>query len=97
MMQTLQKNTSSIAISALLAMGVASSSLPFAQMPAFEKVSMKEVTTTPMISQYAKKNWVQESKSLFAGARDFSAEEKQLYEDSLVELFQPTGRNFFDL
>jgi hypothetical protein len=97
---TLQRNTSSIAISisALLALGMASSSFSIPHtIPFFEKVTLKEETTTPKIFMYKKSSWAKEAKDLFPGARDFTVEEAFIYEKSLAELFQQTGKNFFDL
>lgn len=41
--------------------------------------------------------WVKESLELFPGIRDLTKEEADLYREALTKLFEPTGRNLFDL
>lgn len=42
-------------------------------------------------------SFVEESMQLFKGIGEFTKEENLLYDESILTMFKPTGRNFFDL
>lgn len=66
-------------------------------LPSINRVIQIEETTTPKIEVVSGSSWIKEAQDVLNGIRGFTKEEAELHEEGLNRLFQPTGRNLFDL
>lgn len=102
MMRIISQSTSPFLVAGVTALTLSSSPVihndSTKMIPVYQIVTYyEEETSTPKIHSFAKASEKDEALNLFSGSRDFTKEEAALYEESLSDLFQPTGRNFFDL
>ena len=95
-------NNSSIVIAMTLGMffvcsSYANTSAFPCKTPTIQRIVSIEQNTIPQQITLERKNWFEEAQNFFPGAREFTKQEADSYEATLSRLFQPTGKNFFDL
>ncbi|MFJ7755669.1 hypothetical protein ACQKGI_19890 [Peribacillus muralis] len=96
------KTTSSIIMTAAIVAPISSTSIEFfsdsfSHHPYYKNVYIPENTQTPKIAAIENKSWIQETEALVPNITGFTREESDVYNDAINSLFEPTGRNLFDL
>jgi len=69
----------------------------YGAVPVVQEVKYAESNIVPSFRNFNKITLYREAFDLFGEVRGFTAEEAKLYEESLSQLFESTGDNFFDV